>query len=239
MKSTIIFLFLLFYFQTSAQKEVYFNTAKPEDIKVETLKGVELQIGYNPMYIFDPTRYFNQEIPYYAGFFNEKRIASNVTLGYSVGLSGSRTELPLLTLRYDSVSGNSFYVFDNNLDYKASFSLGLRIGIEPRWYWNLKKRAEQNMAKLNSGWFLSMPITCEYSMFTSFKPNYLSDYQYYGNIILKPTIGFRQSVSKNIFLEGSFGYKVGSYLSRNMYGLNPLRLSTNSELNIKAAYTFK
>lgn len=166
MKKTLaLLIFVLFVFlNVHAQKEVYFNTLTPNNSKVETLKGVELQIGYNPMEILFPGRYLNQ-IPYYAGFFYEKRIAPTMTLGYSAGLFGSTIEIPIMNQVYDSITGNNMNFSSGNQSHKDVYTLGLRVGIEPRWYWNFKKRAEQNRAKLNSGWFLSLPLNYEYTIF--------------------------------------------------------------------------
>ncbi|MDD3322861.1 MAG: hypothetical protein PHS59_15590 [Paludibacter sp.] len=226
-----------------AQKEVYFNSSNPEDLKVESLKGVELQVSYDPMDIIDPSRYNSQEIPYYLGFFYEKRIASTMTLGYSAGLFGSRTKMPKYnyTYEYDSISGNTFISSNGVATYKQEYKLGLRIGIEPRWYWNFKKRAEQNKVRLNSGWFLSMPLNYEYVIYNSYKPNYLFSYSYqsYGYLTLKPTIGYRQSITKNIFLEGSFGYGMGLSAGSVNGNFATYFSHTEPELKIKAAYIFK
>lgn len=231
---TILFL-LIVTLNISAQREVYFNTVNPENLNVETLKGVELQVGYNPLEIVSPGRYLNQ-VPYYAGFFYEKRIAPTMTLGYSGGIFGSTLKIPVYT--YDSISGGYFSGY-NNSNYQQVYTLGLRVGIEPRWYWNFKKRAEQNRAKLNSGWFLSLPFNYEYSMYTTFRPTYQANSQSYGYMTLKPTIGFRQSISKNIFLEGSFGYGISYGLGTYNGDFYNYLTSANPELKLKAAYTFK
>lgn len=241
MKKTLASLFfgLFVFLNASAQKEIYFNTTKPKDLKVETLKGVDLQIGYNPLEILYPHRYFNQ-IPYSASFFYEKRIAPTMTLKYSVGLYGSTLKMPVFT--NDSILGGYSSGFGNK-NYEQGYTLGLRVGIEPRWYWDFKKRAELNNAKLNSGWFLSLPFNYEYTLYTSYKPTYPPNYQpvtyrSYGYMTLMPTIGYRQSITKNIFLEGSFGYGMGYSLgsvNRNFYSFFN---TTNPELKFKAAYTF-
>lgn len=240
-RKLVVIVFILTSISTFAQREVFFNSSKPEDFKVQSLKGIELQIGCLPLSVFEPSRNFNQ-IPYYAGFFSEKRIAPTMTLGYSVGLFGSRLKMPVPNYTYDSISGG-YGGYGSNPTYKQVYTLGLRIGIEPRWYWNFKKRAENNKAKLNSGWFLSMPLNYEYAMYSSYKPtyppNYQLNYQNYGYLTLKPTIGYRQSITKNIFLEGSFGYGIGLALESYKRHFATYLSDTEPELKLKAAYTFK
>lgn len=237
-----VIVFILMSISTFAQREVFFNSSKPEDFKVQSLKGIELQIGYNPLSIFNSSRYF-KSIPYYAGFFSEKRIAPTMTLGYSVGLVGSTLKMPIANPTYDSISGSYSYEFSSNSSYEQIYSVGIRVGVEPRWYWNFKKRAEQNKARLNSGWFLSMPLNYEYVMYNSYKPNYppnyQSNYQNYGYLTLKPTISYRQSITKNIFIEGSFGYGIGLALGSYNRHFVTFLSDTEPELKIKAAYTFK
>lgn len=238
-RKLVVIVFILTSISTFAQREVFFNSSKPEDFKVQSLKGLELQSGYNPLSIFSPQRYFNS-IPYYAGFFSEKRIATTMTLGYSVGLFGSTYKMPVVNYTYDSISG-SYYGYGSGGSYTQEYTLGLRMGIEPRWYWNFKKRAENNKVKLNSGWFLSMPLNYEYVMYRSYKPPYPPNYSYksYGYLTLKPTIGYRQSITKNIFLEGSFGYGFGLSLG-SLNGIFYTYISDSEpELKLKAAYTFK
>ncbi len=241
MKQFIVLTVFSFFASLSvnAQQEIYFNASKPEDLKVESLKGVELQMGFNPFKIFSSDIYFNP-IPYYAGFFCEKRIAPTMTLGYSAGLFGTTQKMPVMI--YDSISGG-YYGYGSNSNYEKVYSLGLRAGLEPRWYWTFKKRAALNKARLNSGWFLSMPLNYEYLMYTTYKPiyppNIQNTYHSYGYLTLKPTIGYRQSITKNIFLEGSFGYGIGLSLSSQNGHFFPFLSNTEPELKIKAAYTFK
>ncbi len=237
MKKIILFTLLCsIASQAFAQKEVFFNNTKPEDLKVESFKGFEIQTAFNPFAIFNSHR-FNNILPLYLGFFSEQRIAPTWTLDYSIGLTGSRFKMPI----YYSISGGYSGEFSPNQAYKNVYSLALKAGIEPRWYWNYKKRAINNHAKLNSGWFLSAPLMYEYSLYNSYKHDFVStnNYRSLGYISLKPAIGYRQAISNNIFLEGSFGYGIGlsiySYNDKFRCGF------TNGfpELKIKAAYTFK
>lgn len=240
-RKLVAIVFILMSIPTFAQREVFFNSSKPEDFKVQSLKGVEVQINYNPLSIFSPHRYFNS-IASYAGYFSEKRIAPTMTLGYSVGLVGSTLKMPVTNYTYDSISGG-YVGFGNSENYKQVFTLGLRMGVEPRWYWNFKKRAENNKVKLNSGWFLSMPLNYGYIMYSSYKPtyppNYQNTYQNYGYLTLKPTIGYRQSITKNIFIEASFGYGFGLSLGSYNGKFNPYISDSEPELKLKAAYIFK
>ncbi|NDP20204.1 MAG: hypothetical protein GZ091_03880 [Paludibacter sp.] len=227
--------------QAFAQKEVFFNNTKPEDLKVESFKGVEIQTAFNPFAIFNSHR-FNNILPLYLGFFSEQRIAPTWTLDYSIGLTGSRFKMSIYNpVFYDSISSSYSGEYGPNQAYKNGYSLTLKAGIEPRWYWNYKKRAINNHAKLNSGWFVSAPLMYEYSLYSSYDQylNSISNYRSLGYISLKPTIGYRQAITNNIFLEGSFGYGIGL----SIYSFNDkFRCGiTNGfpELKIKAAYTFK
>ncbi len=221
----------------SAQREVYFNASKPEDLKVESLKGVELQMGFNPLNVFSSNRHYNP-IFYYADFFSERRIASTMTLTYSAGLFWSSSKTLIMSHAYDSISG---YISEYSAvaNYEKVYSLGLKVGLEPRWYWAFKKRAELNNARLNSGWFLSLPLDYSYAIYNSYKSTPVYESQSYGVLNLKPTIGYRQSITNNIFLEGSFGYGVTYGLWVFNHDFNGYLSNGLPELKFKAAYTFK
>jgi hypothetical protein len=88
-----------------------------------------------------------------------------------------------------------------------------------------------------------LPFNYEYTLYTSYKPTYPpnyqpANYQWCGYITLKPTIGYRQSITKNTFLEGSFGYGIGYGLVRFNGNFNGYLNIANPELKFKAAYTF-
>lgn len=234
-KKLLLVPLILISVQAFAQREVYFNASKPEDLKVESLKGLELQIGFNPFKILSSNNYYNPTF-YYADFFSERKITPTMTLTYSAGIFGSIVKSPVFT--YDSISGGSYWYGDNS-NYEKIYSLGLKVGLEPRWYWTFKKRSELNKARLNSGWFLSLPFDYSYSIYNSYKSTPVYNSQSYGGLNLKPTIGYRQSITNNIFLEGSFGYGITYGLSTYNNKFYGLLSSSLPELKLKAAYTFK
>lgn len=239
-KNILFALLCLLSVEAFGQKEVYFGASNPENLKVQSLKGVELQVGYNLLSVFSPQRYYHQ-MPYYAGYFSEKRIAPKWTLSYSVGLFGSRLKVPENEMVYDSISNSYYGTYNPNPDYQIVYSLGLKAGIEPRWYWNYAKRAEIGKAQLNSGWFLALPLSYEYNLFSTYKTDFVPTYNYqsYGFMTLKPTIGYRQSISDNLFLEASLGYGVGLSLFRFNERFEVYTTSAFPEFKLKAAYTFK
>jgi len=247
MKQTLVTIALLFstYLSVSAQKEVYFNTTKPEDIKVASMQGIDIESGLNPISIINNLKYQSKSwnIPLSIGYFNEKRIASTWTLLYKVKLMNSFSNTPVIS--YDSI--NHSYGFDNNSPYKAEYSLGIGISFEPRWYFSYKKRYQLGMAKLNSGWFLSLPLSLNSTLINTFKfPQdvYWSSFKNIGSISLAPIIGYRNSVTKQLFLEGNIkivnsNLNVNSFRKQLSINLNIPALNFFPELSIKASYVFK
>ena len=223
MKKIILFTLLCTVIsQTFAQKEIFFNSTKPEDLKVESLKGIELQTSINPFAIFNSSQFTNT-LPLYLGFFSEQRIAPTWTIDYSIGITSASLKMPI---------GNS---------YENFFLLGLKAGVEPRWYWSFKKRAINNHVKLNSGWFLSLPFSYKYIFDDSFRKTYFPtlSYKSLGGFTLMPTLGYRQAVTNNLFLEGSFGYGVDYRLSSMNNAFYSSFTNLNPEIKFKVAYTFK
>ena len=118
----------------------------------------------------------------------------------------------------------------------------LEVGIEPRWYFSYKDRYQLGKSQLNSGWYLSFPFLVQTNLLHTpepvldegWFPNYL-----YGSLTLTPTLGFRQAISKNWFLESSIGLGANSIFNVYNHKLNILIPFLNPTFNIKAAYTFK
>lgn len=244
---TISSLFIILL-SASAQKEIYFNTTKPEDIKVSSIRGIEIGSTLNTNSLFQ-TSYFNDKsfgIPLYMGYFDEKRIAPTWTLTTRIGLSHSFGNQSHYILFKDSMQTNdSIYHFNNaKIDhYKFEYSLNLGIGIEPRWYFGYKKRYQVGKAKLNSGWFLSLPLTATTTLLTTYKPDniYNSDYKSYCTFGLTGVLGFRQAISKQWFLEGNCQLiKANSeiFTRNNKVSISQPWINLLPGISIKAAYTF-
>ena len=75
-------LLLLLIASVYAQKEVYFDTIKTENIKVQSLHGLEtnIYVKFEP----DNTKWIIPDV--YIGYFNEKRIGSSTTLISTIGI---------------------------------------------------------------------------------------------------------------------------------------------------------
>jgi hypothetical protein len=239
------FIFTLYVFNVSAQKEVYFNTTKTNDIKVESLQGIEtrfsiLPSGYRSGILSLP-EIINPAI--YIGYYNEKKIADCWTINSTIGLQNIATKSPVWQVRNDSINGD--YLFGNSM--KNTYAMMLEVGVEPRWYWSYKRRYQLGISELNSGWYLSFPTLFQTTLLNTPEPllkqGWIPTY-FQAKAAFTPTIGYRKSISKRWFLEGSFGLGVqvnfGIYNysdnSKRFYFLSP---NINPHCEIKAAYTFK
>lgn len=238
MKQILIFFILIesLLCNTYAQKEIYFSTRPLDSIKVESIHGVETRISilpgsYNTRLLsfpldFEPSLFF--------GYFNEKRFLNIWTLNTSIGLYNTLYKALVLERGTDGILGNT------NGKFKYNYALTFEARIEPRWYLGYKQRYQQGKAQLNSGYFVSFPLLFQALILDTPEPllneGWISKY-FNGALIFNPTTGFRQAISKNLFLEGSIGFGAITHFRRsdNFYFLNPV-LYPN--LNIKLAYCF-
>ncbi len=235
------FVFVTSVLSISAQKEVYFNSTPKDSIKVESMHGFELNWTIDPISILQSSNGFNSfALPIYVGYFNEKRIASNWTLKSTIGFYNVFSKSPVY--QKDSLTGYYYYSSLNN-EYRNIYSLRVQIGIDPRWYWEFKQRYQNGTANLNTGWFLSFPFALRTTLLQTPDPIYNSGWipNYFNvNASLTPTIGYRQAIFKQLFLEGSFGIGLNTNIYK--YYNNQISLSTIQiypQFNLKAAYTFK
>ena len=254
MKQVLVTIAVLFscYLSVSAQKEVYFDTIKTENIKVTSLKGIEISLNVEPFTLINNILNVNTKeisIPLHIEFFNEKRILPTWTLITRIGLVNTLSSYYNFIPIHDSID-NSYTYDPTNFRKIYSYSLAINLGIEPRWYWGYKNRVQMGKANLNSGWFLALPVSLQMPLpiylHTAMQvtPTYtvinkwIKDYfNVYGSV--SPTVGFRQAISNRWILEGSAGLKVSSgfYDYSNYVGL--MQPTINPELSIKAAYTLK
>ena len=243
---TISSLFIILL-SASAQKEIYFNTTKPEDINVNSMRGVEIGSTLITYSLFSPSYYDKSfAIPLYMGYFDEKRIAQSWTLTSRIGLSHSFGNLSHYILFKDSMQmGDSIYHYNNTrIDhYKSEYSLNLGISIEPRWYFGYKKRYQVGKANLNTGWFLSLPLTAAVTLINTYKNViYTDSYKSYCTFGLTGVLGYRQAISKHWFLEGNCQLiKVNSeiFTRNNKISISQPWINLLPGISIKAAYTFK
>ena len=243
---------LLLISSVSAQKEVYFSSTPKDSIKVESLRGFEIGSAINTASIFDPFYSYGKQydIPLSMGYFNEKRIAPSWTLTTRIGLTHSFMKLAHYVQFKDSfiMADTMYHYINQKLDhYKSEYVLNLGISVEPRWYFSHKSRSQIGQAKLNSGWFLSLPFSVSTTLINTYKPDwvdiYSSNFRTYCSLDLTPTLGFRQAISNHWFLEGNCqlinaSSHVSSYNSKYFYVTIPW-FTIFPGINIKAAYTFK
>lgn len=209
-----------------AQKEVYFDTIKTENIKVQSLHGLEtnIYVKFEP----DNTKWIIPDV--YIGYFNEKRIGSSTTLISTIGIRNAVFKRE----RYELINN----VFDQTGKYFTAYYLTFEISMEPRWYLNYKNRFENGTAMLNSGLFLSMPLTlsslCLRTPDGTINNSWLPPFTTL-NIALSPRIGYRQAIFKSLFIEGMAALSGRCIFNGyDLYGLN-----IEPSLNFKIAYTFK
>jgi len=254
MKQIVITISSLFFIllSASAQKEIYFNTTKPEDIKVSSMQGIEIGSGISTL-----SSLFNKNIviiknksfsfPLNISYFNEKRIAPTWTLTTRIGLDQSFSNLAQYVAGKDSsIYNDSIYYNDSYKinGYKFEYKLQLNLGIEPRWYLGFRNRFQKGKAKFNSGWYLSFPLLFSTTLIdTSKSPtaDLYSAFKTYGTFQFIPAMGYRQAISKQWFLEGDFQlFNLSSqlYTYNNKLKIEQPRITLFPRITLKAAYTF-
>ncbi len=251
MKQTFLVIILLqFSVNLFSQKEVYFSNKAQDSIKVQSMHGVELSSGYNLLSLFHPASYINNSfsIPLNMCYFNEKRIASNWTLTTRIGLSHSFVKQAQYTYSIDTIKiqDSTYYSSLPKINgYQYGYQLRLNLGIEPRWYLDFQHRYERGKAKLNSGLFLSLPVSYNLLVINTYivqgYQSYYTNYRDYGNVSISILLGYRQAISSNWFLEGSLN-TIGNNIT--LLGWNKQfqaysRFYLEPTLSLKAAYTFK
>ena len=242
LKNIFLIIFIINSFIIQSQKEIYFNTSNITDIKVKSYRGFEARIslypdgfGVTPGTITLPGYY---EPALYIGYFSEKKIADCWTLNTKIGLQNIASRRFIWVK--DSITGN---ISSNSYNYNTGYDLKLEAEIEPRWYLDFKHRYQLNIAYLNSGIFLSFPFSIQTTILHSPEPivnlGWFPNW-FYGYASIIPTLGYRQSISKNWFLEGSFGLGTNFIFSINSWTHNfeITKPSLMPQLRINAAYTF-
>ena len=248
--------FLIFIPVLSAysQKEIYFNTTKSDDIKVESMQGFEIGTSVSTLRLFQPIYYNDNSItvPLSMGYFCEKRIAPSWTFISSIRLGHNFMKAAQYTMGKDSSSYQDsvmYFTSQKISNYKFEYQLGISLGIEPRWYIGYKKRYQVGKAKLNSGWFLSLPVSVGATLINTYKPDmqdgqdsiFLNNKDYC-SFAISGTLGYRQAITKQLFLEGNVQLlstsSTFSELNNKFYLTQPT-IRFFPGIIIKAAYTFK
>lgn len=202
--SVFIAFFLLVSISAVAQNAVTVDTLKTKNIIVESLRGVEIGSSIYPADIYNNliNNFKISNTPVTIAYFNEKRIASTCTLISRFKLLGNILYSPV---RMSDTIPNG-YGSQNDLSYQNTYSLGVGIDVEPRWYYGFKKRYLEGEAQLNSGWFLSIPLSLSGTLINTYKMPYYTYLPKYRNIALlaiAPTIGCRYAITKELFIEGN------------------------------------
>ncbi|HEY6914827.1 MAG TPA: hypothetical protein VI413_09135 [Paludibacter sp.] len=132
----------------SAQKKE--NSADSTvEYKVNSLKGIELKFEAPHMAGYGP---HGNGVPFFLDYIDEVRIAPSPTILLKAGVSITPGFF------YEDSAALHGEIVDNR-GIKVPFcSFGFNFVVEPRWYWNYQKCAQSGKAKLNSGWFLSVPL---------------------------------------------------------------------------------
>ncbi|MDD4969053.1 MAG: hypothetical protein PHT07_06450 [Paludibacter sp.] len=247
----VIFIVVL---RAYSQKEVYFNTTKSDDIQVESMHGIEIGSSISTLHLFQPIYYNDNSliIPLSMGYFCEKRIAPSWTIISSIKLGHNFMKMPHYVFFKDSSSYQEpvlYFTSQKISNYKFEYQLGISLGIEPRWYFGYKKRYQEGKAKLNSGWFLSVPVSVGATLINTYKPDMqdgqdsiFSNYKEYCSFAISGTLGYRQAITKQLFLEGNVRLlstsSTFSELNNKFYLTQPT-IHFFPGILIKAAYTFK
>jgi len=249
---------LISFMSTYAQKEVYFNNTASEDIKVQSLQGIEVSSSIDPVYSIQNASHSAINPNIYVGYFNEKRMASSWTLNTTVGLNCIFYEKPIYVLQTDSsFNGNGGYGSNSSRvsymtfngqhyradEYSTGFALGLEVGVEPRYYLGFKDRYVLGKTSLNSGWFLSFPLSFNTNLLQSPEPLFNQGWLpgiFSVNAAFRPTLGYRRAITKKLFIEGSMGAGARMGYGNNTYNYKYYFFgpSLDTQIKLKVAYTF-
>lgn len=213
-------LFLLFLISAisvmplRAQRVQYFSNVSKDSVAVQSLQGIDLSVGLGQ----------NAQL----GYFNELKLGRTFTLTFSGNVIMARVPVSYDFVSVDS-TGNYFGGEISNINYGAGFLLG--ASVEPRWYFDYIKRSVNfRNTKLNSGFFLNMPVSVTTGLINPSKDLPYGSNFFNLNPLIEPGIGYRYAIGKNFFLE--------SVVSARIYGLHLGRFYFAPNLKIRGAITF-
>ena len=186
---TITVLLLLSSFTALfAQQEIFLDNTPKEKIKLNNIRGVDFStsIMSDEYYPFDP---FHVDIHYQFNYFQELRLFSSFGVVLKGGMKMNRRFITKGEVndnrdKYTQLLENSLF----NSTYGEA-----HIVVEPRWYFSYFYRYKTGKASLNSGWYIGIPVELNSNLtsYVSFSTN--------------PTLGFRQAITKSLFIEGGIG----------------------------------
>ncbi len=154
------------------------------------------------------------------GFQNERKYNNTKSLILSGRLDVSRYSHPVYYL--DSLTQR---MYQKRINYDTGICL--TISAQPRWFFDYQKRYQRGAdIRLNSGWFLGLPIEIRTSEL-DFKTPFDID------ISACPIIGFRQALSTKLYIEAATGPGIMKSLFNNRL-LLPIFI-----FQINACYTLK
>jgi hypothetical protein len=244
MKQTLLLIHLTLTLTifVSAQKQTC--TSNDTINQIDKLNGIETYLESSM-----PGRTAtNSKFPLYLGYFSEFRLTPVSTAIFSIGTNITPgTYLTDSAELYTGYSYHGGYIQDTMTVNYCQFTP--KIGIEPRWYWTFSKRALSGKAKLNSGWFLSLPIQILIPLPLWCTPAldlqpphieslWIKDYfAFHGLIGL--SVGFRQALSNHWLIEAACGLQANNHVVFNKSNDNYFETEIAPELKITAAYVFK
>ena len=201
MKLQVIATFIIFSSLSPifSQQEIYLDNTPKEKIKLTNLKGIEFSgTVLNDNEILNP---YALEINYQFNYFQELRLFSSVGLVLKGGMIMRKRIFMGDFIGNDDDMAKLF-----NTMVKRTYG-EVHVLVEPRWYFSFFHRQKEGKAMLNSGWYIGMPI------------DLYSDFSTYYGFRLNPTLGFRQAITKSLFIEGGLG--VVPIFGRNWSTLAP------------------
>ncbi len=213
MKHVLVGLSFLLALPVFSQKEVFFSGVKPDSVSVVSLQGI---------FAGPAISHGGSGVTFDAGYFQEKRMTNSTSL-----LLGGN----LFFGRYVKSFIDPGYMDDQHfiaptIDYGYGF--GLSAFAEPRWYFNYKNRyLKGRNVKLNSGWFLGLPLELNTNTLFADSSNLKL------NLQLTPVLGYRTAFSRNFFMEASMGMGFELFQLPSVYMIPHMRIKAAYTINVK------
>jgi len=195
----------------SAQKEIYFSDKPRDSVSIVGVRGIQLTT------LLTSTQ-TGVSFPVSIGYFNELKSGNTTSFILSANIGVTKAVISYKRI----LDSNGIYI---GSDFTYGYGFQLNVKAESRLYFDYQKRYETGKTtKLNSGWFLGLPVEINTNPFTSYSPFGL-------NLKTGPSLGYRGALSNRLFIEGAIGG------SLNLYSFHYLQLTP--DFNLKLAYIFK
>lgn len=152
---------------------------------------------------------------------NERRLSNSIALRTEIGLEAA-------------VLGNSYYT-ENNRSVDYAFLPVLNI--EPRWYYNLKRRLRHDHTiENNSGNFFGLRLAYSPSLFVI---SNIENIELVDQILIIPKYGIRRKIGQHFNYEVGFGigYRY-AFFDRGDYFFPPDNGGVAVDLHLRIGYTF-